>query len=223
MVLRAVAWIIVATIALILPLRWLPPFTSTFMIRAWASNPASAGSLLYDWTPRAAISHHAAAAVMAAEDQKFFEHSGFDFDSIGEVIADGNHNGSPRGASSITQQVAKNLFLWPGRSWLRKGIEAWLTVWIELLWPKERILEIYVNIAQFSPTVFGVEAAARNYFGKPAARLNRDEAALLAAVLPNPERFRIARPSVYVRERQAWILWQAARLERTGLFARVRW
>ena len=109
------------------------------------------------------------------------------------------------------------------RSWLRKGLEAWLTVWIEALLPKARILELHLNIAQFGPTVFGVEAASRLYFGKPAARLNRNEAALLAAVLPNPVRLSVARPSRYVLRRQAWIMQQASRVERVGLLSRAGW
>jgi monofunctional biosynthetic peptidoglycan transglycosylase len=213
--------ILAGTVLLVLPLRWLPPLTSAFMVRAWVLKPGSAGALRYEWVARPRISRHAAAAVIAAEDQKFLQHPGFDFKSIGTAISDGE--GPSRGASTISQQVAKNLFLWPERSWLRKGIEAYLTVWVELLWPKERILEVYLNIAQFGPGVFGVEAAARQFFAKPAAQLNREEAALLAAVLPNPERLRVARPSAYVRERQAWILAQAARVERTGLFDARRW
>lgn len=217
------AALVAATILLVLPLRWLPPLTSAFMIRTWVLKPDGAGALLYDWVPRERISRLAAASVIASEDQKFLEHIGFDFASIGEVVGNGNGNGPTRGASTISQQVAKNLYLWPGRSWLRKGIEAYLTIWIELLWPKERILEVYLNIAQFGPTVFGVEAAARNYFGKPAARLDREEAALLAAVLPNPQRLRVSRPSAYVRQRQAWIIGQAARAERVGLFDARKW
>lgn len=222
-ILRILAAIVAATVLLILPLRWLPPLTSTFMIRTWLTKPAGAGPVHYHWVSRDAISPHAAAAVIAAEDQRFFTHPGFDFAAISAAISDGNGEGPSRGASTISQQVAKNLYLWPGRSWLRKGIEAYLTVAIEWLWPKERILEMYLNIAQFGPTIFGVEAAARRYFGKTAARLNREEAALLAAVLPNPERLRVARPSAYVLERQAWILSQAARLDRAGLFDARRW
>jgi monofunctional biosynthetic peptidoglycan transglycosylase len=213
--------IVMATVLLVLPLRWLPPLTSAFMIRTWVLKPGDAGALLYDWVPRSRISRLAASAVIASEDQKFLDHHGFDFGSIGEAISNGD--GPTRGASTISQQVAKNLYLWPGRSWLRKGVEAYLTLWIELFWPKERILEVYLNIAQFGPTVFGVEAAARNYFGKPAAQLNREESALLAAVLPNPEHLRVSRPSAYVRQRQAWIIGQALRVERVGLFNAQRW
>jgi monofunctional biosynthetic peptidoglycan transglycosylase len=121
-----------------------------------------------------------------------------------------------RGASTISQQVAKNLFLWPGQSWLRKGLEAWFTLWIEWLWPKQRILEVYLNSAEFGRGIWGVEAASQRFFRKSAARLNRNEAALLAAVLPNPKRFRVDRPSPYVQQRQAWILRQMQHLGRDG-------
>lgn len=224
LLLRAAALVVLVTIALVLPLRWLPPLTTSFMVITWATKDDGAGRMRYDWVGRTAIHANAAAAVVAAEDQKFFAHAGFDFESIGKAIEhNGRQNGRLKGASTISQQVAKNLFLWPGRSWMRKGLEAWLTVWIELLLPKARILELHLNIAQFGPTVFGVEAASRLYFGKPAARLNRNEAALLAAVLPNPARLSVARPSHYVRRRQAWIMAQAARVERTGLFSPTRW
>jgi monofunctional biosynthetic peptidoglycan transglycosylase len=150
--------------------------------------------------------------VIAAEDQQFPFHAGFDVESIREAVRDNARGGRVRGASTITQQVAKNLFLWPGRSWARKALEAWFTVLIEVTWPKERILETYLNVAEFGRGTFGVEAAARHFFGKPALRLSRREAATLAAVLPNPKQFRVERPSRYVRERRDWILRQMAAL-----------
>jgi monofunctional biosynthetic peptidoglycan transglycosylase len=146
-------------------------------------------------------------AFLAAEDDTFFEHPGIDFTGIARSAFNYLISPSDRvpGASTITQQVAKNLFLWPGRSWFRKGLEAGLTVLIELAWPKQRILEMYLNIAEFGPGTYGVQAAARRYFRKDAARLTRAESALLAAVLPSPARFNVAAPSRYVRQRQAWI------------------
>jgi monofunctional biosynthetic peptidoglycan transglycosylase len=223
LVFRVLAIALLGTIALVLPLRWFAPLTTTFMVITWFTKPDGSGRMRYDWADRTAISGNAAASVLAAEDQKFFSHAGFDFTAIGEVLTKRQSQRRLRGASTISQQVVKNLFLWPGRSWLRKGIEAWLTVWLELLLPKQRILELHLNIAQFGPTVFGVEAASRLYFGKAAARLNRHEAALLAAVLPNPARLSVARPSSYVRRRQAWIVSQAGRLERAGLFSPAQW
>ena len=133
-------------------------------------------------------------------------------EAIDKAVSDAKRGRRQRGASTISQQVAKNLFLWPAHSWLRKGLEAWFTLWIEWLWPKQRILEVYLNSAEFGRGVWGVEAASRYFFHKPAARLNRNEAALLAAVLPNPKHFRVDRPSPYVQQRQAWIMRQMTML-----------
>jgi monofunctional biosynthetic peptidoglycan transglycosylase len=162
------------------------------------------------------ISPHAAVAVLASEDQRFPQHAGFDLESIADAVEERSRGGRLRGASTISQQVAKNLFLWPGRSWLRKGLEAWLTVWIEALWPKPRILEVYLNVAQFGPCTFGVGAASRRFFGKEPAHLTLAEASLLAAVLPNPVRRRVEAPSPGVRRRAAWIARQAGVLARSG-------
>ena len=188
-------------------------------LRASATAPALRQR--HDWVPWSEISRHAAVAVIAAEDQKFLEHDGFDFEAIDKALTDSRRGRRLRGASTISQQVAKNLFLWPGQSWVRKGLEAWFTLWIELLWPKQRILEVYLNSAEFGRGVWGVEAASRHFFGKPAARLNRPEAALLAAVLPNPRRFRVSNPSPYVRQRQDWILWQMRMLGGAGLLRKL--
>lgn len=157
--------------------------------------------LRYDWVPFERISANAAVAVIASEDQVFAEHFGFDLAMIRKAVDHNAKGRRVRGASTITQQVAKNLFLWSGRSYLRKGLEAWFTVWIEILWPKSRILEVYLNVAEFGRGTYGVEAAARRFFDKPAARLTRREAARLAAVLPSPRRLRADRPSAYVQRR----------------------
>jgi len=170
--------------------------------------------ILHEWMDRADIGVAAALAVVAAEDQKFANHFGFDVQSIVDSIEDSQGGKSLRGASTISQQVAKNLFLWSGRSYLRKGLEAYFTLLIELCLPKRRILEIYLNIAEFGPGVYGVPAASRYYFDKDASGLSNSEAALLAAVLPNPNRLHVDRPSEYVRERQRWIRQQMERLHR---------
>jgi monofunctional biosynthetic peptidoglycan transglycosylase len=162
----------------------------------------------YQWVDLEQISPHAALAVVASEDQLFPFHTGFDMKSIRQAVRENAHRKRPRGASTISQQVAKNLFLWNGASYVRKGIEAWFTVLIETLWPKERILEMYLNVAQFGPGVYGVEAASQRFFRKHAVRLTRAEAATLAAVLPNPVRMHADRPSVYVMSRRDWILGQ---------------
>lgn len=190
---------LIVTFLILLMLRWITPPTSSFMLQ----NGAAGSRLQYQWVPWNDISPHMAIAVVAAEDQKFPHHWGFDLDAISNALEENKSRARPRGASTITQQVAKNLFLWSGRSYLRKGLEAYLTVCIELLWPKRRILEIYLNIAEFAPGVFGVQAASRSCFGKPASKLRPPEAAILAAVLPNPKRLKAASPSDYVRQR-AW-------------------
>ena len=219
--LRGIVASVILTLALVLPLRWLHPLTSSFMLQNWVEQRSLSAEVHYHWVPRHKINRRAALAVLAAEDQKFFSHSGFDIASIRKVWKRNGRGGQLRGASTISQQVAKNLWLWPARSWLRKGLEVWFTVWLELLWPKERILEIYLNIAQFGPTVFGVEAASRLYFRKPAAELNAPEAALLAAVLPNPGVYRVRNPSRYTTRRQVWIQRQAGRLG--GELPATRW
>lgn len=162
----------------------------------------------YDWVPLEAISPHVAMAAIAAEDQLFPYHAGFDFESIRKAVQHNAKNRRVRGASTITQQTAKNLFLWSGRSWVRKGLEVYFTVLIEALWPKERILEVYLNVAQFGRGVYGVQAASQRFFDKDAAKLTRRQSALLAAVLPNPIRLRAAAPSAYVLRRTDRIMGQ---------------
>lgn len=183
-----------------------PPPTTAFMIAARLDG--STATVRYQWRDASRISEHLLLAVIAAEDQRFPEHWGFDFDAIEKAVAHNEKGGSVRGASTISQQTAKNLFLWPGRSYLRKGLEAALTVLLETLWTKRRILEVYANVAEMGPGIYGAEAAARAYFGKAAADLTREEAALLAAVLPDPKHRRPDRPSPAVVARQRWILGQ---------------
>ncbi|HWN06718.1 MAG TPA: monofunctional biosynthetic peptidoglycan transglycosylase [Steroidobacteraceae bacterium] len=204
---------IVASILAVAAFRWLPVPVTAFMIGERLAAGASAPfEQRHEWVPWRRISPHAAVAVIAAEDQKFPFHDGFDFEQIEKAMADAGRGRRLRGASTISQQVAKNLFLWPGQTWVRKGLEAWFTVWIELFWPKRRVLEVYLNSAQFGHGIWGVEAASRAYFGKDAARLDRHEAALLAAVLPSPTRYRVVNSGPWVRERQAWIVGQMQRL-----------
>jgi monofunctional biosynthetic peptidoglycan transglycosylase len=201
------------SVLLVLSLRWVDPPTSAFMLET-RLHAASEGDRTYrtdyEWVPLERISHHAAIAVIASEDQQFPFHAGFDINSIRESIRDSERGKKKklRGASTISQQVAKNLFLWNGYSFVRKGVEAWMTVLIEFMWPKERILEVYLNIAEFGKGVYGVEAAARRFYHKPAAYLTSSEAAVLAAVLPNPIKMHADRPSPYVQSRRDWILGQ---------------
>ena len=195
----------------ILILRWVPPPVTAFMAYKRV-GAALAGerdyALRYRWTRWQRISPAMRIAVVAAEDQKFPHHSGFDIEAIEDAWRDHQRGGRLRGASTISQQVAKNLFLIPERSFARKGLEAYFTVLIEWLWPKRRILEVYLNTAEFGRGVFGVGAAGPRFFNKTPDRLSEHEAALLAAVLPNPNHLHADRPSAYVRERAAWILGQ---------------
>jgi monofunctional biosynthetic peptidoglycan transglycosylase len=199
---------LVLTVLATLSLRWLTPLGSAFMVQrqiaAWWHGQAEK-RVQYHWVPWEAISPQVPLAVIAAEDQRFLQHAGFDFTEIGNAWQERQKRGYLRGASTISQQVAKNLFLWPGQSYLRKGIEAYFTVLIETLWPKRRILEVYVNIAEFGDGLFGVGAASQRFFGKPPAGLDAREAALLAAVLPSPAQYRVERPSAHVLQRRAWI------------------
>jgi monofunctional glycosyltransferase len=213
-VVAAVVWLMLS-IAPVLALRWLRPLTSAFMLeaqaQAWLAQDHGYRTD-FEWVSLERISPNAAIAVIAAEDQQFPYHAGFDFNSIREAIRASERGKRLRGASTLTQQVAKNLFLWSGRSFVRKGFEAYFTVLIEALWPKERILEMYLNVAQFGNGIYGVQAAARHFWHKPARQLSSSEAALLAAVLPNPLRLHAERPSAYVLERRDWILGQMRRL-----------
>ncbi len=201
-------WFLLLTTAQVLLLRWIPPVTSAFMVsrrvdalvqRDWDFQ------LRYSWRSSRNISRNLPIALVAAEDQTFPDHHGFDFKAIDKAMKNNQRGRKVRGASTISQQVAKNLFLWKGRSYVRKGLEAWYTVLIEVLWPKQRILEVYANIAEFGDGVYGAEAAARTFFGKPAAKLTPSESARMAAVLPSPRRYSVAKPGAYVQRRARWI------------------
>jgi monofunctional glycosyltransferase len=186
-------------------MRWVDPWTSAFMVNAriqsWFDDDPRPLNLRHEWRDYQHVSRELALAVVASEDQRFPEHRGFDFKQIQKALDDAERGRRVRGASTITQQVAKNLFLWNGRSYVRKGLEAWFTVLIETMWSKQRILEVYVNIAEFGRGIYGAEAAAQAFFHKPASRLTRAEAARLAAVLPNPLRMRAESPGNYVQRR----------------------
>ena len=208
-------WLVVACIAAsviaVASLRWINPPVTAFIAEAQAAAWSSRNAnyvYRHSWVDLDRISPNLPLAVVASEDQKFPEHWGFDVSAIEKAYALNQHSHRVRGASTISQQVAKNLFLWSGRSYFRKGLEAYFTVLIEALWPKRRILEVYLNIAEFGYGTYGAEAAAQRFFHKPASRLSRDDAAVLAAVLPNPERYSAAAPSRYVQQRREWILGQ---------------
>ncbi len=229
------------TVVVVVALRWIDPPTTAFMLRdrAGALLSRDAGySFRHEWRDWEGISKYAPLAVVASEDQRFPFHHGFDFEQIDKALADRERGRRVRGASTISQQVAKNLFLWPGQSWFRKGLEAGLTVLIEIAWPKQRILEVYLNVAEFGRKqrilevylnvaefgrgTWGVQAASKRYFRKDAAKLTRAEAALLAAVLPAPKRYRVDAPGPYVRRRQAWIERQMGSLGGPGYLADLK-
>jgi len=198
------AGLFLISLVAVLILRFVPPVYSAFMVERYCSGLfASRGqtAIAYHWVDWNAISPQMALAAVAAEDQKFPKHFGFDFESIADALEEIEEGGRFRGASTISQQVAKNLFLWKGKSFIRKGLEAYFTVLMELLWPKRRILEVYLNVAEFGDGIYGVEAAAKKFYGKPPSGLTKKESALLAAVLPNPRRLRVAAPSAYVKLR----------------------
>lgn len=213
---------LLAPALIILLLRWVnPPFTAYMLRVDWrAPDTASqAAGIHYDWVDIEDMAACMPLAVVAAEDQTFPYHRGFAWAALQNAMADnlaGRSDGI-RGASTISQQTAKNLFLWPARSYVRKAIEGYLTLWLELLWSKSRILETYLNIAQFGDRVFGVGAAAQRFFGVPAAALTARQCAALAAVLPAPTRLHAAAPSPYVKQRIRWIRQQMRQLGRNYL------
>ena len=180
----------------------MPVYITPLMITRSIEND---DEMQHKWVPIEEISENMALAVVSSEDNLFMSHSGFDFDQIQKAIEEAEKTGHQRGASTISQQTAKNVFLWNGRSWVRKGLEAYFTVLIELIWGKERIMEVYLNSIEMGPGIYGAEAVAQAHFGKSASKLTRREAALIAATLPNPLKYSSKNPSKYMRKRQRQI------------------
>lgn len=212
-------WFFIISIGLTIIYRFVPvPITPLMVIRLVEQTFDSEKKVrLYkDWVPMSEISRHAPQAVFAAEDQKFLTHKGFDFEAMERAWENNKKGKRIKGASTITQQTVKNVFLWPSRSYLRKGLEAYFTVLVELLWSKERIMEVYLNVIEMGDGIYGIEAASQAYYDKPAAKLNRNQAAMIAAVLPNPIRWTPARPTGYIKGRQSWIMRQMNNLEPLG-------
>jgi monofunctional glycosyltransferase len=200
-----------AHITYVIVLRWVFPPVTLIQLNSWIEGHG----LQREYVPLADISPYARLAVMASEDQLFPDHNGFDWKSIEKAMAYNQAKpGRIRGASTISQQVAKNVFLWSGRSWVRKGLEAYFTFLIELIWGKKRILEVYLNVAEMGKGIFGIETAAQRYFNKPAKKLTRQEAAMIASCLPNPKRFTVKPLSGMVQKRYPWILGQMRFLEK---------
>ena len=210
-------------ILVVLALRWLDPPTSAFILaRQWEQlRGGRAAAIHHRWVDFDRISPHLAVAVIAAEDQRFPDHFGFDLAAIGRALEHNAQGRTVRGASTISQQTAKNLFLWSGRSYLRKGLEAGLTLGLEMLWPKRRILEVYLNLAEFGDGVFGARAAAERIFHTSPDRLSRQQAALLASVLPDPGGLDAGHPSVHVQQKARWVRAQMEQLGGARLLDRL--
>ncbi|QOR37904.1 monofunctional biosynthetic peptidoglycan transglycosylase [Billgrantia diversa] len=218
---RALRWaalvgaaFVVLSIIMVILLRFVPVYGSMVMlerkVEAWAAGESL--PIRHQWRPWEELSGHAKLAVIAAEDQRFAVHHGFDVDEMRRAWEASRNGERLRGASTISQQTAKNLFLWTGRNWVRKGVEAWFTVLIEALWPKQRILEVYLNIVEWDHGVFGLEAAGQHYFGVSADRLSEVQASRLAAILPNPRAWDASRPGPHVASRSQWIRQQMRNL-----------
>lgn len=201
-------WAVLVCLLWVLLLRFVPPPVTWAM----AVQSREQGGIQREWRPLQRIAPSMPMAVIAAEDQEFFSHYGFDIEAMQKALKHNERSKRVRGASTISQQTAKNVFLWPGRNFLRKGLEAWFTLLIEGLWGKERILEVYLNVAETGKGRFGVEAVAQACFKRPAAKLSAVQAAAIAAVLPAPRRFNACAPSAFVQRRQAWILRQMGHL-----------
>ncbi|MBZ0334593.1 monofunctional biosynthetic peptidoglycan transglycosylase [Marinobacter sp. AL4B] len=214
LILRCVGTLVALVLLVVLVFRFVNPPTSAFMLGYQMSDARS--SLQHEWVPLSEISEWMALAVVASEDQRFPEHHGVDFQAVHKAVSEYRAGEGLRGASTITQQTAKNLFLWNGRSFVRKTIEAGLALTIDALWPKRRILEVYLNIAEFGTGIYGVQAASRAYYRIPAGVLSAGQAAHLAAVLPNPKVLSVRAPSPYVQERVTWIQMQMGQLSRWG-------
>lgn len=208
---KILKWLVVgfflSTVLAVLAYRWIPvPLTPLMVIRCMQNvKKGEPAAIHHEWVPLEKMSKYLPVAVMASEDQNFMHHHGFDFDAIQDAAEEKIRGGRSRGASTISQQTAKNVFLWPNSTWVRKGFEAYFTVLIELLWPKERIMEVYLNSIEMGPSIYGAEAVAQRHFGCSAADLRRSDCALIAATLPNPIRFSSLTPSSYMRKRQKQI------------------
>ncbi|TBW27005.1 monofunctional biosynthetic peptidoglycan transglycosylase [Gramella sp. KN1008] len=203
------------SILIVVVYKWVPvPFTPLMAIR-YFENPEE--KIEHDWVPIDDISRHLQLAVITSEDQNFVKHQGFDFEAIQKAMEDNRSGRKIRGASTISQQTAKNVFLWPGRTWFRKGMEAYFTFLIEMLWSKERILEVYLNSIEMGKGVYGAQAAAQHWFGKNAIDLSAYESAAIAAVLPNPREYRANPASSFIQRRKNWIVGQMQNYGRFSL------
>ena len=207
---KAVLWFLILSIASVVLYRYVPVYFTPLMgIRAVQQiKNGEKPKIKHKWVSYDAISDNAKRAVLASEDQRFFDHDGFDRIEIGKAIKENKTRKKARGASTISQQTAKNVFLWPKSSWFRKGLEAYFTILVEFFWSKERILEVYLNCMETGNGIYGIESVAREHFNTSAAKLSAAQSALVAATLPNPLKFSSKNPSTYIRSRQNRIIGQ---------------
>ena len=207
---KIIIWFFVITIVLVVVFKWVPvPLTPLMVIRSVQQKGNGQDFIWkHDWEPIDNISKNLQLAVISSEDQNFLNHQGFDFEAIEKAIEHNKKGKRMRGASTISQQTAKNVFLWPHRSWIRKGLETYFTFLIELIWSKERIMEVYLNSIEMGDGIYGAEAASQFWFKKPAIKLNRNEAAAIAAILPNPLKYRANPATNYIQGRKNWIVRQ---------------
>lgn len=207
-------YLFIASVLVVFLMRWINPIFSSIMIQRQieAFLEGEFKFIKNSWIDYDDVSKYVPLALISAEDQNFPDHYGFDFEQIKKALKENSHRKRIRGASTISQQLSKNLFLWEGKSFIRKGVEAYFTLLIETLWDKKRIIEVYMNIIELGDMTFGVACASEIYLKKDASKLSPSQAALIASVLPNPKRFQISRPSGYVRARQNWVLRQMSSL-----------
>jgi monofunctional biosynthetic peptidoglycan transglycosylase len=208
---QAGIFFVLFSIVLVVVLRWLPvSYTPLMFIRCAQAGDDKEAKIEHEWLPESEIPNSLQLAVVSTEDQRFPEHFGFDLEEMEKAMDEAEEGGRQRGASTISQQTAKNVFLWPSSTYLRKGFEAWFTVLIEVFWSKKHILDVYLNSVEFGDGIYGCEAAAQHFFHKPASQLSLDEAARLAIVLPNPLRLNAGRPTAHMNTRKNWALQQMA-------------
>ncbi|MDG5491014.1 monofunctional biosynthetic peptidoglycan transglycosylase [Psychroserpens sp. SPM9] len=205
-VFKTLFWVFIFSILIVVVFKWVPvPITPLMVIKNIEQTDANKKGWQHDWVPLETISPNLQLAVICSEDQLFLTHNGFDIKAIEKAYENNKKGQRIKGASTISQQVAKNVFLWPERSWLRKGLETYFTFLIELIWSKERIMEVYLNSIEMGPGIYGAEAASQYWFKKTASRLSKDEAAAIAAILPNPTRYQANPATPYISSRKGWI------------------
>lgn len=207
---KTLLWLLVIPIIGVVVFKWVPvPATPLMVIRYFEQKGADKETIWkHDWVPIDEISKNLQLAVICSEDQNFLSHNGFDLKAIEKAFDSNQKSEKVRGGSTISQQTAKNVFLWPERSWLRKGMETYVTFWIELIWSKERIMEVYLNSIEMGNGIYGAEAASQYWFRKPASKLSKSEAAAIAAILPRPLKYRANPPTNYIAGRKLWIMKQ---------------